>query len=390
MEVSKNIFHLETETAFAVLEKANKMKSEGKDIINLGIGQPDFTTPQNIVHAAIKALKDGHHGYTPSNGILELREAVANYIYKNYQVNISPENILITPGGKPVIFFAALILGNKDSEVIYPDPGFPIYRSMIKYSGAKPVPLYLKEEDNFEINLDDLSKLINSKTKLVIINNPNNPTGSFMSEKKIKKIVELLENYPNITILSDEIYSKIIFDGNAMPSFLKYDNIIDRLIILEGWSKTFCMTGWRLGWSVWPKKLIQYANKLCVNDHSCPSSFIQYAGVEALEGSQDEVKKIVSEFEKRRNFLYLELNKLDNIECFKPGGAFYAFPNVTKSKLNGEKFSKIALENYGVALVPGKSFGDFSNNYVRISYANSIENIEKAIYKISKINNEKN
>ena len=194
MEVSKNIFHLETETAFAVLEKANKMKSEGKDIINLGIGQPDFTTPQNIVHAAIKALKDGHHGYTPSNGILELREAVANYIYKNYQVNISPENILITPGGKPVIFFAALILGNKDSEVIYPDPGFPIYRSMIKYSGAKPVPLYLKEEDNFEINLDDLSKLINSKTKLVIINNPNNPTGSFMSEKKIKKIVELLEN----------------------------------------------------------------------------------------------------------------------------------------------------------------------------------------------------
>tara|TARA_Y100001970_G_scaffold57019_1_gene72244 strand:- start:1755 stop:2912 length:1158 start_codon:yes stop_codon:yes gene_type:complete len=385
MEVSKNIFHLETETAFAVLEKANKMKSEGKDIINLGIGQPDFTTPQNIVHAAIKALKDGHHGYTPSNGILELREAVANYIYKNYQVNISPENILITPGGKPVIFFAALILGNKDSEVIYPDPGFPIYRSMIKYSGAKPVPLYLKEEDNFEINLDDLSKLINSKTKLVIINNPNNPTGSFMSEKKIKKIVELLENYPNITILSDEIYSKIIFDGNAMPSFLKYDNIIDRLIILEGWSKTFCMTGWRLGWSVWPKKLIQYANKLCVNDHSCPTSFIQYAGIEALNGPQDEIDKIVKTFSERRNFLFKELNKLKNISCKKPGGAFYAFPNISKTNLSGKEFADIALNDHGVALVPGTSFGESPSNFVRISYANSMENLDKAIKRISEI-----
>jgi len=385
MEVSKNIFHLETETAFAVLEKANKMKSEGKDIINLGIGQPDFTTPQNIVHAAIKALKDGHHGYTPSNGILELREAVANYIYKNYQVNISPENILITPGGKPVIFFAALILGNKDSEVIYPDPGFPIYRSMIKYSGAKPVPLYLKEEDNFEINLDDLSKLINSKTKLVIINNPNNPTGSFMSEKKIKKIVELLENYPNITILSDEIYSKIIFDGNAMPSFLKYDNIIDRLIILEGWSKTFCMTGWRLGWSVWPKKIIEFANKLCVNDHSCPNSIAQYAGIEALTGPKDEIKKIIEEFEKRKKYIHSELNKLEKISCFKPGGAFYAFPNVTKTNLSGNEFADIALNKHGVALVPGSSFGNSANDFVRLSYANSIENIAKAVNRLSKI-----
>ena len=385
MEVSKNIFHLETETAFAVLEKANKMKLEGKDIINLGIGQPDFTTPQNIVNAAIKALKDGHHGYTPSNGILELREAVANHIYKTYQVNISPENILITPGGKPVIFFAALILGDKNSEVIYPDPGFPIYRSMIKYSGAKPVPLYLKEEDDFEINLDDLSKLINSNTKLIIINNPNNPTGSFMSEKKIQKIVELLENYPNIAILSDEIYSKIIFDGNTMPSFLKYENIIDRLIILEGWSKTFCMTGWRLGWSVWPRKLIQYANKLCVNDHSCPTSFIQYAGIEALNGPQEEINKIVKTFLNRRNFLFKELNKLKNISCKKPGGAFYAFPNIAKTKLSGKEFADILLNDHGVALVPGTSFGESPKNFVRISYANSMENLEKAIKRISKI-----
>ena len=390
MYLSKNIFKLETETAFAILDKANKLKAEGKDIINLGIGQPDFPTPSNIVEAAIKALKDGYHGYTPSNGIIQLREAVANSIYKNYKVSINPDNVLITPGGKPTIFFSCLILGNKDTEIIYPDPGFPIYRSMIKFSGAKPVPLVLEEKNNFEIDIEKLSSLITDKTSLIIINNPNNPTGSYMNENKIKKLVNMLEDYPKVNILSDEIYSKIIFENESMPSLLKYESLKERLIVLEGWSKTYCMTGWRLGWSVWPKNLITYANKLCVNDHSCPSSFIQYAGIEALEGSQDEVKKIVSEFEKRRNFLYLELNKLDNIECFKPGGAFYAFPNVTKSKLNGEKFSKIALENYGVALVPGKSFGDFSNNYVRISYANSIENIEKAIYKISKINNEKN
>ena len=385
MEVSKNIFQLETETAFAVLEKANKMKSEGKDIINLGIGQPDFNTPQNIVEAAIKALKDGYHGYTPSNGILELREAVSKHIYKTYHEEVSPENILITPGGKPVIFFATLILGNKDSEIIYPDPGFPIYRSMIKYSGARPVPLYLKEKDNFEMNVEDLSKLINSKTRLIIINNPNNPTGSFMSEEKVNEIVNLLKDYPNIAILSDEIYSKIIFDGNSMPSFIKYKSIRNRLIILEGWSKTFCMTGWRLGWSIWPKELIQYANKLCVNDHSCPTSFIQYAGIEALNGPQDEINKIVKKFSNRRNFLFEELNKLEKITCKKPGGAFYAFPNISKTKLSGKEFADLALSEHGVALVPGISFGESPKNYVRISYANSMENLDKAIKRISKI-----
>ena len=250
MEISKKILSLETETAFTVLAKANELKSKGKDIINLGIGQPDFLTPDNIMNAAIKAIKDGHHGYTPSNGILELREAVSKYIYKNYSTNVSPDNILITPGGKPVIFFAALLFGDSQSEIIYPDPGFPIYRSMIKFSGAKPVPLNLKEEDNFEINLDDLLSLINNKTKLLIINNPNNPTGSFMNEKKIEELVKILEKFPNLVILSDEIYSKIIFDGNSMPSLLKYESLRNRLIILEGWSKTFCMTGWRLGWSV--------------------------------------------------------------------------------------------------------------------------------------------
>ena len=385
MQVSKRLFELETESSFEILAKANKLKSEGKDIINLGIGQPDFPTPYNILEAAKKAIQDGHHGYTASNGILPLREAVSQYIFKNYQTNVNPENILITPGGKPVIFFATLIFGEPNSEIIYPDPGFPIYRSMIKYSGAKPVPLILKEKDNFEINLDKMESLISNNTRLIILNNPNNPTGSFMNHSKIDKIVEILEKFPKLAILSDEIYSKIIFNNNTMPSLLKYESIRERLIILDGWSKTYCMTGWRLGWSVWPTKIIEYANKLCVNDHSCPSSISQYAGIEALNGPQDEIIKIINEFEKRKIFIYEKLNNLNKISCFKPGGAFYAFPNISKTNMSGKRFAEVALDNYGVAVVPGTSFGDSSNNFVRLSYANSIENIEKAIYRLSKI-----
>ena len=383
MNISKRLIKLETETAFEVLAKADKLKSEGKDIINLGIGQPDFPTPNNIVEAAIKALKDGHHGYTPSNGILKLREAVSENIYDSYGEEINPDLILITPGGKPVIFFSIMILGDENSEIIYPDPGFPIYRSVINFSGAKPIPLELNEKNNFEIDIDILTSLITNKTKLIILNNPNNPTGSFMNKSKIDKLVSKLEKFPNITILSDEIYSKIIFDKNIMPSLLQYKSIRNRLIILDGWSKTFCMTGWRLGWSVWPKNLIEYANKLCVNDHSCPTTVSQYAGIEALKGSQEEIKKIISTFQKRRDFIHQKLNTLDNISCFKPGGAFYAFPNISKTKLNGEQFSNKALNEIGVALVPGTSFGKNAKEFVRISYANSLENIEKAIDRIS-------
>ncbi|MDC1296513.1 pyridoxal phosphate-dependent aminotransferase [Alphaproteobacteria bacterium] len=385
MEVSKRLFNLETESSFEILAKANQLISEGVDVINLGIGQPDFPTPKNITEAAIKAIKDGHHGYTPSNGILKLRESVSKYIFNNYKTSVNPENILITPGGKPVIFFASLIFGEPGSEIIYPDPGFPIYRSMIKYSGAKPIPLKLKEKDKFEINLDNLEQLINKRTRLIIINNPNNPTGSFMSKEKINKLVSLLEKFPNVSILSDEIYSKIIFGKKKMPSMLNYESLKERLIVLDGWSKTFCMTGWRLGWSVWPKKIINYANKLCVNDHSCPSSISQYAGIEALEGPQDDVEKIIKEFESRKIFIYNELNKLHKISCFEPGGAFYAFPNISLTEMSGNKFADIALNKYGVAIVPGSSFGDNAKNFVRLSYANSIENIKEAIYRLSKI-----
>ena len=385
MQLSKRIFELETETAFAVLAKANKLASEGKDIINLGIGQPDFKTPINIQEAAIKAIKDGHHGYTPSNGIPELREAVSELILKKYDAQIKPENVLITPGGKPVIFISALLLGGEDKEIIYPDPGFPIYRSMIRYSGAKAVPLKLSEKDNFEINLDTLKELISDKTSLIIINNPNNPTGSYMNKQKICDLINLLNEFPNICILSDEIYSNIIFNNEKMPSLLEFENIKNRLIVLEGWSKTYCMTGWRLGWSVWPENLIEYANKLCVNYNSCATSISQYAGLEAIKGSQSEIFKIVSEFQKRKEYVYNQLNKLDKISCFNPGGAFYAFPNISKSGLSGNKFAEIALEEKGVALVPGSSFGDNANDFVRISFANSLENIKEAINRLSTI-----
>ena len=385
MKVSKKIINLETESAFAILAKATKLASEGKDIINLGIGQPDFPTPINIQEAGIKAIKDGHHGYTPSNGILPLREAVSEQIYNDYNVDINADQILITPGGKPTIFYSSLILGGEDNEIIYPDPGFPIYRSMIKFSGARGIPLELSEEDNFEININKLEKLITKNTSLIIINNPNNPTGSFMNKKKIDRIVKMLEKYPDVFIMSDEIYSKIIFNDQSMPSFINYESIRDRLIILEGWSKTFCMTGWRLGWSVWPKKLYEHANKLCVNDHSCPNIISQYAGLEALKGSKDEIKKIKKEFQNRKSFVHKKLNELKNMNCFEPGGAFYAFPNISSSGYNGQKFSDIALEEKGVALVPGTSFGDSAKNFVRVSYANSMENLEKAIYRLSSI-----
>ena len=383
--ISDSLKRIKPSPTIAVTQKARELKATGKDIIGLGAGEPDFDTPDNIKEAAIKAIRDGKHGYTPSNGIPELREAVAEHIYNEYNVERSPEEILITPGGKPTIFYSSLILGGEENEIIYPDPGFPIYRSMINYSGAKGVPLNLSEEDNFEINLEKLEKLITHKTSLIIINNPNNPTGSFMNKNKIDKLVTMLEKYPEIFILSDEIYSKIIFNETQMPSLLNYDTLIDRLIILEGWSKTFCMTGWRLGWSVWPENLIEHANKICVNYNSCATSISQYAGLEAIKGSQKEITKIVSEFQKRKEYVFNELNKLEKISCFEPGGAFYAFPNISKTGLSGNKFSEIALEEKGVALVPGSSFGDNAGEFVRISFANSLENIKEAINRLSTI-----
>ena len=387
MKIAKAIKRLSTETAFKVFQKSIELEKKGKKIIHLSLGQPDFPTPKNIINAAKKALDDGYHGYTPPNGFLSLREEVAKDSLRRYNINVSPENILIVPGAKPIIFFSILMFGEKDAEIIYPDPGFPIYKSVIDYVGAKAVPLILREKDSFEIDVDTMISLINEKTRLIIINNPNNPTGAFMKKNKINQIAKALEKFPNVAILSDEIYSRLIFDGEQMPSFLKYPSLRDRLIVLDGWSKTFCMTGWRLGWGIWPSSMIEYANILAVNDHSCANAVSQMAGIEALRGDQKEVDRIAKEFEERRNLIYEGLNSFKNIECFKPGGAFYAFPNISKTGMTGEEFASKALEEYGVALVSGSSFGDSVNDFVRLSFANSKENISKALKILDKMCN---
>ena len=379
MKIAKAINKLSTENAFKVFQRSIELEKTGKEIIHLSLGQPDFLTPRNIVDAAKKALDDGHHGYTPSNGIYELRKEVANDALRRFDCKINPENILIVPGGKPIIFFSILMFAEPGAEIIYPDPGFPIYKSVIDYAGAKAIPLILKEKDNFEIDVDLMISLINEKTRLIIINNPNNPTGSFMKKNKIDKIAEALEKFPQVAILSDEIYSRLIFDKEEMPSFLKYSKLKDRLIVLDGFSKTFCMTGWRLGWGIWPDSLIENANKLCVNDHSCASSISQIAGIEAMRGSQNEVNKIAKAFEERRNVIYKRLNEIKNIKCFKPGGSFYAFANVSNTKMTGDEFANKALEEFGIAVVSGTSFGKSVNDFVRFSYANSLDNINKAM-----------
>ena len=387
MKIAKAIKRLSTETAFKVFQRSIELEKKGKKIIHLSLGQPDFKTPKNIVLAAKNALDKGFHGYTPSNGILELRKEVSFDANKRFHANVDPENILIVPGGKPIIFFSILMFSEPGSEIIYPDPGFPIYKSVIEYAGSKGVPLKLKEEDNFQINVKKMVSLINKKTRLIIINNPNNPTGSFMKKEKIDEIVKSLIKFPNVAILSDEIYSRLIFDNHEMPSLLKYPAIRNRLIVLDGWSKTYCMTGWRLGWGIWPSTLINHANKLAVNDHSCANAVSQIAGIEALRGSQKAVKKILKEFQERRDLIFEGLNSLKNVSCFKPGGAFYAFPNVSKTDLSGDKFAKKALEEYGVAIVSGSSFGDSAKRYVRFSFANSKENITKALKILSKMCN---
>ena len=379
MKISKSITRLATETAFKVFQRSIELEKKGKEIIHLSLGQPDFPTPNYIINAAKKALDEGYHGYTSSNGLLSLREQVAKDALKRFNEKVNPENILITPGGKPIIFFSILMFGEEGAEIIYPEPGFPIYKSVIDYVGAKAVPLFLEEKDNFEIDVNKMIGLINDKTRLIIINNPNNPTGSFMTKNKIDKIAEALEKFPNVAILSDEIYSRLIFDNEEMPSFLKYQELRDRVIILDGWSKTFCMTGWRLGWGIWPSSIIEHANKLAVNDHSCANAVSQIAGIEAMRGDQSEVENIAKEFESRRNLIHHRLYLLYKIRCFKPGGSFYAFPNVSGTGMSGDEFANKALEDYGVAVVSGSSFGRSSNNFVRFSFANSQTNINKAL-----------
>ena len=382
LDLNKSIHEIGTDTAFSILSRSNELLKMGNDVINLGIGQPDFPTPENIVQAGIKALIDGHHGYTSNNGILELREAVAEDFLARNKVSVDPNNILITPGGKAVIFYTLLIFGQPGVEIITPDPGFIAYKSMIGYTGAKAISLPHRMENGFSFNADELLSLINDKTRLIILNSPANPTGGVVPDEELRKLSLGLEKFPNVFILSDEIYSRILFDNNQHATLLSYPEIFDKVIVLDGWSKTYAMTGWRLGYGIFPKAIFEFAEKLAINCHSCVNSSAQFAGIEALKGSQKDVEKMVNEFTKRRNFLVDELNKIENIECLKPGGAFYVFPKILKGNMNSKDIAKELLEKKFVATVPGSSFGHNGENFIRISYANNIENLKKSIERI--------
>ena len=367
------------ENAFAVLARATELQRQGKDIINLGIGQPDFPTPDHIVEAAVKALRDGHHGYTPANGILPLREAVSADLHKRFNVEVSPESVMIVPGGKVTMFMAILMFGEPGAEILYPDPGFPIYRSMIEYTGATPIPVPIREENGFAFSAEETLALITPKTRLLIINSPANPTGGVTPKAEVDKLVAGLARFPDVAIMSDEIYDQMLYDGEQHVCLLSYPEIRDRLILLNGWSKTYAMTGWRLGYSVWPKLLYENARKLAVNSHSCVNAPAQWAGLAALTGPQEAVGMMLAEFDRRRQAVVKGLNALPGISCIVPKGAFYAFPNVSQTGWKAKKLASALLEDAGIATIGGPDFGVHGEGYIRLSYANSLENIERAL-----------
>ena len=376
---------LGTETAFEVLARAAELQAQGMEVINLGIGQPDFKTPEHVVEAAVKALRDGHHGYTPAQGIPPLREAVANDLNKRHNVSVDPGNVVIMPGGKPTMFFAILMFGGAGTEIMYPDPGFPIYRSMIEYTGANPVPISLREENGFAFSAEEVLAQITPKTRLIIINTPGNPTGGAVPKEEIEKLVAGLEKHPDVALLSDEIYSQMLYDGREHVSLLRYPQLQDRLIILDGWSKTYAMTGWRLGISVWPQALVESVVRLAVNCHSCVNAPTQFAGIAALEGPQDAVREMVTAFDERRRIIVGALNQLPGFTCIEPGGAFYAFPNISGTGMSAKELQNAMLEKAGVATVAGTSFGIHGEGYIRFSYANSVDNIKLAMERVGNL-----
>lgn len=367
------------ENAFAVLARATKLTAEGKDIVNLGIGQPDFPTPPHIVEAAVKALKDGHHGYTPATGILPLREAVSRDLDRRFGVEVDPELVMIMPGGKVTMYAAILLFGEPGADILYPDPGFPIYRSMIEFTGANPIPVPIREENGFAFSAEETLALITPNTRLLIINSPANPTGGVTPKEEIDKLVKGLEAHPDVAIMSDEIYDQLIFDGLTHQTLLAYPEIRDRLIVLNGWSKTYAMTGWRLGWSVWPKKLYDDVRKLGVNAWSCVNAATQWAGIAALDGPQDAVAHMRAEFDKRRKLVTEGLNALPGVSSVTPKGAFYAYPNVKETGWKAKPLASALLEEAGVAVIGGPDFGVLGEGYIRLSYANSAENIARAL-----------
>ena len=384
-QLAQNIHKLGTESAFEVLARAEALSQQGKDIINLGIGQPDFRTPNHIVEAAIKALRDGHHGYTPAPGILPLREAVAKELFNSRGVEVNPNHLVCVPGGKVTMFFTILMFGEPGAEIMYPNPGFPIYESVINYSGAKAIPIPQNESNDFSFDSEELLSLITPRTRLIILNTPNNPTGGAVNRLELEKLATGLDKHPNIAILSDEIYSKITYDGQEHISLLEFENIRNRLILLDGWSKTYAMTGWRLGYALWPEKLVDHATRLAINCHSCVNSATQFAGIAALEGPQDSVTGMVNSFNERRSIIVDGLNNISGFSCRMPKGAFYAFANISDTGIKSKEMQDILLEKAGVATVAGTSFGNMGEGYIRFSYANSVENIRRALDNVNNI-----
>jgi aspartate aminotransferase len=380
LRLAGRMSRLGTETAFEVLNRARALEKQGKEIIHLEIGEPDFDTPPNVVEAGIAALRKGWTHYGPSAGLPELRQAIAEYVSRTRNVPVSPDEVVVVPGGKPIIFFTILALIESGDEVLYPNPGFPIYESMVNYSVGKGVPIPLREDCDFSIDVKEMASLINEHTRLIILNSPHNPTGGILTKKDIFEIAEAIGDR-NILVLSDEIYSRLIYDGDHF-SIMSVPGFKDRTILLDGFSKTYAMTGWRLGYGVMRPDLASQIAKLTTNSNSCTASFTQIAGVEALRGDQSSVDRMSAEFRRRRDTFVAGLNKIKGFSCRMPKGAFYVFPNITKTGWPSKKLADALLEQAGVAALAGTAFGAYGEGYLRFSVANSLENLNKALIRI--------
>ena len=380
LRLAKRMARLGTETAFEVLVKARALEAKGRDIVHLEIGEPDFDTPSNIIEAASAALHEGFTHYGPSAGLPELRETIAHYVSETRGVTVTPEEVVVVPGGKPIIFFSILALVEEADEVIYPNPGFPIYESMINYVGAKAVPIRLREELDFRLDVAEFDGLINDRTKLIILNSPQNPTGGVLEKNDIDGIARAIGDR-NIMVLTDEIYSRLIFEGKH-HSIMSIDGMKERCILLDGFSKTYAMTGWRMGYGVMRTDLATQVARLMTNSNSCTASFTQVAGIEALRGTQQSVEAMCAEFKKRRDVMVAGLNKIKGFSCRLPHGAFYVFPSIKETGWPSKKLADALLDDAGVAALSGTAFGDFGEGYLRFSVANSIENIEKALDRV--------
>jgi aspartate/methionine/tyrosine aminotransferase len=383
MQLIERMSKIGIESAFEVLVKARALEAQGKSIIHLEIGEPDFPTPKHVIEAGKKALDEGWTKYGPTTGLPDLRQAIANYISTTRQVKVGPENVCVVPGGKPIMYFVIIALVEPGDEVIYPDPGFPIYESMIRFQGGVPVPMPLLEKNNFSLDLNVFKSLLTKKTKLVILNSPANPTGGIIPAEDVKQIADLLRER-DVMVLSDEIYSRIVYDG-VPKSITSFDGMLEKTCILDGFSKTYSMTGWRLGYGVMPLWLADAVSKLMVNSNSCTASFTQKAGVAALTGPQNDVDHMVAEFRRRRDAIVKGLNSLPGFHCLIPAGAFYAFPSVKGTGMPSKELADLLLNEAGVACLNGTAFGHYGDGYIRFSYANSLENILDAIERIRKV-----